>query len=139
MKKSILLSTLVAATLFAKDIGIIQNVTGKVYVIDNNKRVEVSKGEKLSDTMSIETEDGSATIIFEDGSVMKLGPKSIVKLEKYHFNPQKDDFAFELYMSKGECDFESGKIGDAAPEAFKFKTPDGVVAIRGTHFLVKIQ
>ncbi len=132
---------LIAASLLgAQTAAIVKEVHGNAVSIKNGVESTLKPAEELTSDTTIRTkEDGRVTIVFTDNSIMNIAPSSIVKLEKYIFKPQKKEYAFELYMKKGKCAFESGKIGELAPKKFIFKTPEGAVAIRGTKFLVKAQ
>ena len=132
---------LLAASLFgAQMAAIVKEVHGKAIVIHHGVQKQLKTADELSEDTTIRTEDdGWVVLIFTDNSVMKIAPSSIVKLKKYLFKPQKKKYAFELYMKKGKCAFESGKIGELAPKKFVFETPEGIVAIRGTKFLLKVQ
>ena len=141
MKKSLLTAALLAVSLFgAEKAATVKEVHGSAVAIQNGVETALRPAEELSSDTTIRTkEDGQVIIVFTDNSVMNIAPSSIVKLQKYLFKPQKHEYAFELYMKKGKCAFESGKIGELAPKKFVFKTPEGAVAIRGTKFLVKVQ
>jgi hypothetical protein len=69
---------------------------------------------------------------------LSLGAKSYIVLEKYIYEPDHKNFAFDLNMSKGKALFESGKFGKLAPKAVKFKVPKGIIGIDGTKFYVKV-
>ncbi len=141
MKRTTIASFLITVSLFgAQTAAIVKEVHGNAVSIKNGRELTLEPAEELTADTTIRTkEDGRVTIVFTDNSIMNIAPSSIVKLEKYLFKPQKKEYAFELYMQKGKCAFESGKIGELAPKKFIFKTPEGAVAIRGTKFLVKVQ
>ncbi|MBF0530042.1 MAG: FecR domain-containing protein [Deltaproteobacteria bacterium] len=83
-------------------------------------------------------QDGSAGVMFLDGTRIGLGPSSEMSLKAYRFSPAKKDYAFDVFMNKGSAAYTSGKLGKMAPEAVKFSTPNATVGIRGTKFLVKV-
>ncbi len=140
MKKLVSICLTGALTLLlAQSAAVLTNVKGEVNVLENGALKKAHEGEKVGVSGIIETKEGSVRVVFEDNSVMDVAPHSIIKIEKFLFKPKQEEFAFELYMKQGECAFESGKIGSLAPEKFTFKTPEGVVAIRGTKFFVKLQ
>ena len=43
-----------------------------------------------------------------------------------------------LKIFKGTFSYLSGVMGKLAPDSVKIETPVGMVAVRGTHFLVKV-
>ena len=77
-------------------------------------------------------------IIFEDNTILSLGPESEVVIDEYVFAPEKGLFSMIARMVKGTASYLSGIIGHQSPESVKFRTPEATIGIRGTHFLVKV-
>ncbi len=127
-------------SLNAKDIALAKSIKGSVTSKYKELVSTVKKGEWLQEGMLIKTKDeSSVTMIFKDNSVLVLGSNSVLRLEKYLFEPATSSFDFQLRLDKGVASFESGKIGELSPDDFVFKTPDATVGIRGTKFIVKVQ
>jgi hypothetical protein len=138
MKYIVLLVSMIVS-IYAKDIAFVKDVSGEVSATLNNDAFTVSPGGWLSDEMLIATKDNSSvTLIFKDNSVVILGSNSIFVLEKYVFSPAKKEYDFQVKLEKGTASFESGKIGELAPESFIFKTPEATIGIRGTKFVAKV-
>jgi len=139
------MKTLVSIVLFcimldASEIAIANNISGQVMAQKGSQSVSLKNGSSLEGEMIISTkENSSVTIIFKDHSEVVLGSNALLNLEKFVFKPIEKEYDFQLFLEKGSLAFESGKIGELAPEAFVFKTPDGTVAIRGTKFFIKLQ
>ena len=126
--------------MFAQDVAIVKKVSGEVFA----KRVKVlekmSIGSKVQESDIIITKTNSSVgLIFEDGTIISLGENSVLSINKYLFRPAKNEFLFDVDMSKGLATFESGKIGKLAPQAVKFRVPEGIVGIRGTKFYVEVK
>ncbi len=136
-----ILSILILLTsLNAAEIAIAKSVKGNVMVKNEDKTSRIENGSGLDSSMILITkENSSVNIIFKDNSSLVLGSNSLLKLEKFLFNPTEKKYDFQLFLEKGSLTFESGKIGELSPEDFILKTPDGTVAIRGTKFAVKVQ
>ena len=127
-------------SLQADEIAVVKMIQGEVFSKSQGSIVELQKGSLLNaDVTVITKEDSMVTIIFKDSSVLNLGENTLINLSSFVFVPQKDDYDFKLYLEKGEIIFESGEIGNLAPEDFELKTPQGIVSIRGTKFVVKVQ
>ncbi len=125
---------------YAKEIAIAKGVEGEVVYKTADLYERVSNGTLLKSDMTLITKaHSSVTIIFQDNSVLTLGSNSILDLKSFVFKPIEKKFDFRLYLDKGSLSFESGKIGELSPQSFELKTPEGIVAIRGTKFLVKVQ
>jgi len=131
---------LVFSSVYASKFATATKVSGKVIAKKAGEFISIQTGAELDDAMVLMTQkDSSVTLIFSDMSKMVLGANAVLNLKKYIFQPQKDEYEFDLFLEEGALSFESGKISDLAPEKFTLKTPDGTVAIRGTKFFVKVQ
>jgi len=140
MKSILIIISILIASLNAQEIAFVKEVNGTVLAQYEGKSRVVKKAEWLSEKMTVVTKNESGiTMIFKDNSILVLGSNSILVLQRYLFKPSKEKYGFELKLKKGTASFESGKIGEVAPESFIFRTPDATVAIRGTKFFVKVQ
>ena len=140
MKLVLLLFLGVYMVLSAQEIAVVRYMEGTVLAKSEAGTQELKVGSSLEENMLIITKESAlVTIIFKDNSVLNLGENSLLKLEKFVFKPQTEEYSFDLFLQKGGLIFESGKIGDLAPEEFELKTPDGMVAIRGTKFVVNVK
>jgi len=137
--KYIVLILFMFSSLYAEGIAIIKNIKGEVIAKSATDYYALKNGDTLQSDMLIMTKNSSAVIIFNDNSTAVLAPYSILNLKKFVFKPQKNDYAFELFLKKGSISFESGKIGELAPKKFILETPEGMVSIRGTKFLVRVK
>ena len=113
---------------------------GDVFVIRGGKQIPVNIGDKLYPKDIIRTgADSSVGIIFEDNTILSLGPKSEIVIDEYVFAPEKGMLSMITRMVKGTASYISGIIGRQSPESVKFQTPDATIGIRGTEFLVKVK
>jgi hypothetical protein len=120
-------------------IGKTKTSKGDVVVIRNAKQIPLSVGDKIFQNDTIRTGTASSVgIIFEDNTVLSLGPDSEILIDKYVFAPEKGIFSMIARMVKGTASYLSGIIGKQSPESVKLQTPDATIGIRGTHFLVKV-
>lgn len=142
MKKWIILLSLSCGLIVnaAEPIAIIKSVKGEVSVKRNNAYIPAQKGESLLVKDLIQTGDGSTIgLSFNDGTVISLGPKSMLVVDDYLFKPASNEYNFDLNLKKGTSVFESGKIGKMAPQKVTFRVPQGSIGIRGTKFLVEAE
>ncbi len=138
--KYLLTLLLLITTIYAEDIAIVKELSGDVSAKTLHSTHQLKLGEHLSEDMILITKQNSTlTIIFNDNSTLILGENSLLNLKKFIFKPMSQEYEFKLFLQKGSLSFESGKIGELSPESFELKVPEGVVAIRGTKFLVIVQ
>ena len=125
-----------------EDLPIGKTKTGKgdVIVIRSGKEIPINIGDRLYQKDIIRTgENSSVGIIFEDNTILSLGPKSEIVIDEYVFAPEKGVLSMITRMVKGTASYLSGIIGRQSPESVKFQTPDATIGIRGTQFLVKVK
>jgi hypothetical protein len=82
--------------------------------------------------------NSSVGLLFEDDTVVALGPNSEIKIESYLFNPVDQELSFIARLAKGTFSFITGQIAKLAPQNVKFETPDATLGVRGTKLLVEI-
>ncbi|HEU6436190.1 MAG TPA: FecR domain-containing protein [Nitratidesulfovibrio sp.] len=83
--------------------------------------------------------DGKAGVSFQDGTRIAVGPGSELKVQSYRFVPLEKDYAFDVYMQRGEAAYSSGRLAKLAPDAVRFRTPQAAVGVRGTRFLIRAE
>ena len=130
MKYIVLLLVSLFVVLNADEIAVVKTVKGEVVAKSSSGVVKLKEGSVLSASSIVITKSNAlVVIIFKDNSILNLGENTVLNLQKYVFKPTKKDYAFNLFLKKGSLIFESGKIGELAPEDFQLKTPQGIVAI----------
>jgi len=120
-------------------IGKTKTSTGNVSVIRDGRQIPVSIGDRLFRKDIIRTGAASTVgIMFDDNTILSLGPDSEIVIDQYVFAPEKGVFSMIARMVRGTASYLSGIIGHQSPESVKFRTPEATIGIRGTHFLVKV-
>ncbi len=140
--KSVLLIVLVlfAAPALATSVGSIKNVAGEAWVIRADKQLPAVPGMRLTALDRLQTgSDGAIGSILQDDTIISIGPESELSLAEYVFHPEVSRFGMSLKIIKGTFSYLSGVMGKLSPESVKIETPVGMVAVRGTHFLVKVE
>lgn len=121
-------------------IGKIKTGKGVISVVRGEKTQSLQIGDPIYQSDVLQTGvDSAVGVIFEDNTILSLGPESEVVIDEYVFVPQKDLFSMAARMMKGTASYISGIIGRQSPESVRFETPDATIGIRGTRFLVKVQ
>ena len=88
----------------------------------------------------IKTEANSNVgLVFEDDTVVALGPNSEISIEGFLFKPAEKQLSFITRMIRGTFSFITGQIAKLAPKKVVLETPDATLGVRGTKFVVKIQ
>jgi hypothetical protein len=119
--------------------GIVKAVSGNVFITSAQTTVIAVPNMKIIQGDFIRTgANGSAGLIFEDDTVVALGPNSEMSIENFSFNPVNKELSFIARMVHGTFSFITGQIAKLAPKKVIFETPDATLGVRGTKFLVKI-
>lgn len=137
----LILAILLPFTAFGENSPIGKTKTGKgeFSAVRGGRQIQLMIGDKIYQNDIIRTgEDGSVGIIFDDNSILSLGPKSEIVIDQYVFVPEKGLYAMITRMVKGTASYISGIIGRQSPESVKFQTPDATIGIRGTEFLIRV-
>jgi len=121
-------------------VGSIQRASGTATVIRQGQTIPVQPGLKIwmKDTLRTGT-DGSIGVVFQDETLLSLGPDSTILIDEYVFAPRQGKFSIVLRMVKGTAVYLSGLISKLAPDSARFETPSASVGIRGTKFAVKVE
>lgn len=126
--------------LFAQEpAGIIKKTTGSVFIINSEQSTPAKDGSIIFTNDTIKTgSDGSIGIIFQDDTLLSLGPNSKITVDKFVFDPNNKKYSFITKMSKGTAVFVNGNIGRLSPKSVKFETPLASLGLRGTKFAIKV-
>lgn len=121
-------------------IGKIKTLKGTISAIRDSKEINLNIGDSIYQNDVLHTgTDSAAGIIFEDDTILSLGPQTELTVDEYLFAPEKGGLSMFIRMLKGTASYISGIIGRQSPESVKFQMPEAIIAIRGTHFLVKVK
>jgi hypothetical protein len=121
-------------------IGKIKTLKGMVSAIRDSKEIPLNIGDSVYQNDVLRTAaDSAAGIIFEDDTILSLGPQTELAVDEYLFAPEKGGLSMFIRMLRGTASYISGIIGRQSPESVKFQMPEAIIAIRGTHFLVKVK
>ena len=131
--------SLLVAPAHAEDghIALFKNVAGTMKVARKDAVLDATPGMNLftSDRI-ISSADGSAGVVFKDGTLVTVGPSTEIHLRDYAFEPKNAKYEFSMYLAKGTAIYSSGKIGKLSPESVRVDTPTATVGVRGTRFIV---
>jgi len=120
-------------------IGYVKNVTGEAWVITGGERITALPGVELKIGSLLKTAStASMGITLKDGTLMSFGPDTELTLEEYQYAPAQKELKLIARLGKGTLNYVSGVIAKLKPDAVIVKTPTGMIGVRGTHFVVKI-
>jgi hypothetical protein len=121
-------------------VGIIKAVNKDAFIVRSGKTHTATPGMKVMKGDLIKTGPGSSVgVIFEDDTVLSMGPKSEFVIEEFIFRPVENKLSFVARIIRGTLSFLSGQIAKLSPGSVRLETPSATIGMRGTHVLVKVQ
>ena len=135
-----LLSVLAVAPGWAAgEIGRVKSVTGAATVIRAKAPMPAKAGLLLRVSDVIQTgKDGNLGITFVDNSRFAVGPNTKLSLSEFEFNDTTHKGHFTTAVDKGTVAIISGQIAKENKDGMKVRTPDALLAARGTRFVVEV-
>jgi hypothetical protein len=121
-------------------IATVQKVGGMATVVRQGRTISVKIGLEIYQNDTLRTgPDGSIGVVFNDETLLSLGPGSILVIDEFVFVPRQGKFSIAIRMVKGTVAYISGLISKLAPESAHFKTPTSSIGIRGTKFVARVK
>lgn len=78
-----------------------------------------------------------ARLVFEDDSVLEVGPESELAVDTFVFDPSANRYKTLLKLHKGTIRTAVGDYYREAHASFEIETPTAVVGVRGTEFITR--
>ena len=121
-------------------IATVQKVSGVATVVREGQTISAKIGLEIWKNDILRTgRDGSIGVIFNDDTLLSLGPESVLVIDEFVFAPRQGKFSIVIRMLKGTAAYLSGLISKLAPESAHLETPSASIGIRGTKFVVKVE
>ena len=135
----VLALALFAESAVAADIGQIKTSKGSVTVERSAQALPGVVGTRLqaSDVITTGT-DGAVGITMSDDSLLSAGPNSTLALERFAFDSTTNQGKFDASLRKGSLSVISGRIAKQSPDAMIVRTPNAILGVRGTEFVVSV-
>lgn len=121
----------------AEDAGVVKIAKGSVTIERGNDKIAASPGARVETSDRIATgADGSVGIILRDNTLLSAGPNSTLVLERFAFDSTTHAGTIDASLKRGTLSVVSGKIAKQAPGAVQFRTPNAILGVRGTEFVI---
>lgn len=121
----------------AAEIGQVKVVKGQVAIERQGKTSPATVGTRLQTADIVRTgSDGSVGITMDDNSLLSAGPNSELSLDRYTFDATTNQGRLDTSLNKGTLAVISGRIAKQSPDAMTVRTPNAILGVRGTEFVV---
>jgi hypothetical protein len=121
-------------------IATVQKVSGMAAIVRQGQTTSATVGLEIWENDILRTgPDGSIGVVFNDDTLLSLGPGSLLVVDRFAFAPRQGKFSIVLRMVRGTAAYLSGLISKLSPDSAHFETPTASIGIRGTKFVVKVE
>jgi hypothetical protein len=118
--------------------GTFKTVQGEVTVVHRHARSAAIVGGPVWTTDRIQTgADSAAALTLRDGTVLSVGPNSVVDLSMFQFDATTNEGDQQIGVLRGTLRMITGLIGKTMPERVQVTTPTTIIGVRGTDFIVE--
>lgn len=109
-----------------------------VFVGGATEGARLKRNQEVAPGSTVKTGDGArAELTFPDGSVVRVGPGSALKVEAAAFNGKSKEVQVEATLVAGQAWAKVAKLAGDDPK-FQVKTNNAVAGVRGTVFRVNV-
>jgi hypothetical protein len=121
-------------------VGYVKTVTGQAWVTTAGQRVSATPGTAILIGSQLKTLPAATLgVTFKDNTMMSFGPDTELTVDEYLYEPAQGQLKLGTSLAKGSLNYVSGVIAKLKPEAVAVKTPTGIIGVRGTQFLARVE
>lgn len=113
---------------------------GIVQIERGGQRYPAPVGLRLKENDIVLTEaNGSVGLMFNDNSMLSMGPNAEVVLERYAYDSTTYLGAFDAFVKRGAVSIEAGNLANAQADAIRVKTPQAEMRGPARNFAVNVE
>ena len=121
-------------------IGYVKTLNPKAFLVKDNRTEEAKVGSPIYAGWVIKTDaNGSLGLSLKDNTVLSFGPDTEFEVSHFLFQPAENQLQLHMRLLKGTLQYISGVIAKLKPDNVKLKTPAGIIGVRGTRFVIKVE
>ena len=125
--------------LAAESIGLVKSVRVGAQLQRGTQMIPLMVGVTVEAGDRIVTDgSGSAGIALRDDTLLSVGPRSVLALDEFAFNPTTHAGVLGVNVVTGTLRMITGLIARQSPESVRIKTPNAAIGVRGTDFIVEV-
>jgi hypothetical protein len=95
--------------------------------------LQLNPGDKL-----VTGKDGRISVSFIDNTRFSVGPNSRIAVNEFNYDRTRQKGSFVTQVDRGSLAVVSGKIAKSDRDAMKVRTPNTLLGVRGTKFIVEV-
>jgi hypothetical protein len=120
-------------------VGFVKTVQIEASVLVDGVAIKAQPGMPLRTGFVVKTgSTGSLGVTLQDNTQLSFGPNTEFVVDEYLYAPGKGELKLWATLTKGTLQYVSGIIAKLKPESVQVKTPAGIIGVRGTRFLARV-
>lgn len=133
------LVALVTASTAAAEIARIKQSSGTAFVERSAQRLKPAPGlQLLAGDKLVTGKDGRMSLTFVDNTRFAVGPNSSIAVSQFDYDRTRQKGRFVTQVDRGSLAVVSGRIAKSDRDAMKVRTPNTLLGVRGTKFIVEV-
>ena len=133
------LVVLLSAAPASAEIARIKTSSGAAAVERGNQKLKPSPGLQLEKGDRLVTgKDGRMSLKFVDNTRFAVGPNSRVSVSEFQYDRTRQKGSMVTQVDRGSLAVVSGKIAKSGQDTMKVRTPNTLLGVRGTKFIVDV-
>jgi hypothetical protein len=130
-------------TLFASaasaEIARVKSTSGNAIVQRGANHIPAATGLALeAGDWLVTGKDGRLSLTFVDNTRFAVGPNSRIAVSKFEYDRTRQQGSFVTQVDRGSLAVVSGKIAKSGRDAMQVRTPNSLLGVRGTRFIVEV-
>ena len=133
------LAVLLAASPALAEIARIKTTSGAAAVERGGQKLKAAPGLTLQKGDKLVTgKDGRMSLTFVDNTRFAVGPNSRVSVSEFQYDRTRQRGRFVTQVDRGSLAVVSGRIAKSDRDAMKVRTPNTLLGVRGTKFIIEV-
>jgi hypothetical protein len=121
------------------EIARIKQSSGSAFVERNAQRLRPAPGlQLLAGDRLVTGKDGRMSLTFIDNTRFAVGPNSRIAVTQFQYDRTRQKGSFVTQVDRGSLAVVSGRIAKSDRDAMKVRTPNTLLGVRGTKFIVEV-
>jgi hypothetical protein len=135
----VLLMTSAMGVCAAEPAGIVKVANGTVTIERSGEKHPATPGARVEAGDRVVTgRDSAVGITLRDNTLLSAGADSVLVVDKFLFNSTTHAGEIDASVKRGTVSVISGKIAKQSPESVRFRTPNAILGVRGTSFVIDV-
>jgi hypothetical protein len=133
------LIAILVATPAVSEIARIKQSSGTASVVRGAQQLKATPGLPLNAGDRLVTgKDGRMSLTFIDNTRFAVGPNSRVSVSQFQYDRTRQSGSMVTQVDRGSLAVVSGRIAKSGRDAMKVRTPNTLLGVRGTKFIVSV-